>query len=110
MRKFATAAALALGLAAPVAADTLQHVTAKGVVMDVQGVSVPVTYKPDGTFSLEAMGTAISGKWRIEGTRLCTSSEFQPEERCTEYPTGKSPGDAFEISGPRGTVKITINN
>jgi hypothetical protein len=109
MRRFLTFAALAGLAAGPAAADTLQHVTTKGVVMEIQGMSIPISYKPDGTFSLEAMGTAISGKWRIDGAKLCTSSDMQPDERCTEYPADKNPGDTFEIQGAMGAAKVTIN-
>ncbi len=109
LRKVITVTAIAALLAAPALADTLANVTTKGVVMEVQGMAIPITYKPDGTFALEAMGTAISGKWRIDGAKLCTTSDMAPDERCTEYPADKGPGDSFEIAGAMGTAKITIN-
>jgi hypothetical protein len=109
LRKTITVLAVAGLLAAPALADTLTNVTTKGVVMSVQGMQIPITYTPDGAFSLEAMGTAISGKWRIDGTKLCTTSDMSPDERCTEYPAGKEPGDTFEITGAMGTATITIN-
>ena len=109
LRKVITVTVLSCALAAPALADTLANVTSKGVVMAVQGMEIPITYKPDGTFSLEAMGTAISGKWRIDGSKLCTTSDMAPDERCTEYPAGTNPGDTFEVTGAMGSATITIN-
>lgn len=109
LRKVITVTALAGLLAAPALADTLANVTTKGVVMSVQGMEIPVSYKPDGTFSVDFQGQSISGKWRVDGSKLCTTSEMAPDERCTEYPAGKEPGDSFEIAGAMGTATITIN-
>lgn len=109
MRKLILAAGLATAIAAPAFADTLTEVTTKGVVLKVQGMEIPIAYKPDGTFSLEAQGQAVTGKWRIDGAKLCTSSDMQPEERCTEYPAGKVSGDEFEIEGRMGPVTVKIN-
>ncbi len=108
MRKLIIAATLA-AFAAPAFADTLANVTAKGVVMTVQGMEIPIAYKPDGTFAIDAMGQTINGKWRIDGSKLCTSSDMSPEERCTEYPADKNPGDEFEVQGAMGAAKIKIN-
>jgi hypothetical protein len=109
MKKILIAAGVTLALAAPAFADTLQEVTTKGVVMSVQGMDIPIAYKPDGTFSVEVQGQSITGRWRIDGTKLCTTSTMSPEERCTEYPTGKHSGDSFEITGAMGAVTIKIN-
>lgn len=109
MRKFLFLGAAAVAIAAPAFADTLKEVTTKGVVMSVQGMEIPVNYKPDGTFSVEVQGQSISGKWRIDGAKLCTSSDMQPAERCTEYPADKKSGDTFEIQGAMGAATIKIN-
>jgi len=108
MRQFLTFAA-ALLLAAPAFAQgptTLQEVTTKGIVLSVQGMDIDVTYKPDGTFT--AMDDAVTGKWRIDGDRLCTSSNFDPNESCVAYPAGKKSGDTFDVTGPAGTATIKI--
>ena len=59
-------------------ASTLQELTTKGMVMEAGGMEIDVTYKPDGTFT--AMDGQVTGKWRIEGEKLCTSSNFSPAE------------------------------
>ncbi len=109
MRKLIIASALAAGLAAPAFADTLEAVTTKGVILMVQGMEIPISYAEDGTFSGEAMGTPFEGTWRVDGASLCTTSDFQPEETCQEYPEGKGAGDEFTIEGAMGPVTIKIN-
>ncbi|HVY90736.1 MAG TPA: hypothetical protein VG942_17855 [Hyphomonadaceae bacterium] len=108
MRKLIIGASLAV-LAAPAfaqASDTLKEVTTKGIVMSVQGMDIDVTYKPDGSFT--AMDGQVTGKWRIDGDKLCTSSNFQPEESCTAYPKGKKSGDSFDLTSAQGTATIKI--
>ncbi len=109
MRKLITASALAIGLAAPAFADTLEAVTTKGVILEIQGMEIPITYADDGTYTADAMGQTINGQWRIDGTSLCSSNDMQPEESCQEYPEGKGPGDSFDLEGPMGTATIKIN-
>lgn len=101
-------ATAAVALAAPAfaqGATTLQEVTTKGIVLDVGGFIVDVDYKPDGTFS--AMDGAATGKWRIDGEKLCTSTDATPEE-CVVYPAGKKSGDSFEVTGAQGTAMVKI--
>ena len=96
-------------IAAPALAQTsttLQELTTKGMVMTAGGMEIPVTYKPDGTFT--AMDGQVTGKWRIDGEKLCTSSNFSPAEECVVYPSGKKSGDSFEVTGPAGTATIKI--
>ena len=96
-------------IAAPALAQqppTLQELTTKGMVMEAGGMEIDVTYKPDGTFT--AMDGQVTGKWRIDGEKLCTSSNFSPAEECTAYPVGKKSGDSFEITGAQGTATIKI--
>jgi len=87
-------------------ATTLQEVTTKGIVLSAGGFEVDVDYKPDGSFT--AMDGAVTGKWRIDGEKLCTSSNFEPDESCVAYPAGKKSGDSFEVTGPAGTATIKI--
>lgn len=109
MRKIIIGAAV-LAFAAPAFAQTpttLQEVTTKGIVIDIPGSPIDVSYKPDGTFT--AMDGAVTGKWRIDGEKLCTSSNFEPDETCVAYPTGKKSGDSFEVTNAAGqtaTIKI----
>ena len=114
MRKLITTAALAAALATPAfapsayaqASDTLKEVTTKGIVMTAGGMNIDVAYKPDGSFT--AMDGQVTGKWRIDGDKLCTSSNFAPTESCTAYPKGKKSGDTFEVTGKDGSATIKI--
>lgn len=99
-------AAAVLALAAPAAAGTLQEVTTKGIVLSVQGMDIDVTYTPDGKFT--AMDGQVTGEWRIDGDKLCTKSNFDPNEQCIEYPKDKKSGDSFDLTGPQGTATIKI--
>ena len=108
MKRFIACLAL-VALAAPAFAQqssTLQELTTKGMVMEAGGMQIEVTYKPDGTFT--AMDDQVIGKWRIDGDKLCTSSNFSPAEECVAYPTGKKSGDSFEVTGAQGTATIRI--
>ncbi len=116
MKKLMFAAIVIAGAAPAFAQDatTLQNVTTKGTVIraDMQGqaLELPMTYKPDGTYSTEAMGQTMTGKWRIDGTKLCTVNSMNPTETCIEYPAGKKPGDEFKVTNPMlGEVSVTIN-
>lgn len=113
-RNLLIGAALLAFSAAPAFADTLQEVTAKGIVMKatVQGMDLElaITYKPDNTYTTNVMGQAINGKWRIDGDKLCTVSDMNPTEACTAYPAGKASGDEFEVQHPTfGAAKVKIN-
>jgi len=101
----AVTAGLAL-MAGAAAADTLQEVTTKGIVLTVQGMDIDVTYTPDGKFT--AMEGQVTGTWRIDGDKLCTSSNFDPNETCVAYPKDKKSGDSFDVTGPQGTATIRI--
>ncbi len=108
MKRIIACLALA-ALAVPAFAQTqstLQVLTTKGMVMEAGGMEIEVTYKPDGTFT--AMDDQVTGKWRIDGDKLCTSSNFSPAEECVVYPTGKKSGDSFEVTGAQGTATIKI--
>ena len=99
----------ALAAAAPAfaqTANTLQNVTTRGIKMSAGGFELEVDYKADGTFT--AMDGQVTGKWRIDGDKLCTSSNYNPTEECSAYPTGKKSGDSFEVTGSQGTATITI--
>lgn len=111
-------AAAALALAAPAFAQdksTLEYVTTKGTVvhanMQGQELELPMTYKTDGTYVTSAMGQEVTGKWRIDGDKLCTISAMGGgNENCIAYPAGKKPGDEFKVTNPMlGEVTIKIN-
>lgn len=100
----------ALAFAAPAfaqSATTLEAVTTKGITLNAGGFELDVDYKADKTFT--AMDGQVNGKWRIDGEKLCTSSNFEPEETCVAYPAGKKSGDSFPLTNAKGeTATITI--
>ena len=107
MRKlFAILAGAALAAAAPAAADTLKEVTTHGIILIIGDMQIPVDYTPDGKFT--AMDGQVTGAWRIDGDKLCTSSNFDPNETCVAYPKDKKSGDKFELEGPQGAAQIKI--
>lgn len=102
------AALAALAIATPAAAGTLQEITANGMILVVEGTEIDVQYTPDGKFT--AMDGQVTGTWRIEGEKMCTTSNFDPNEACIEYPKDKKAGDSFEVQGPMGSATIRIKN
>ena len=112
-------ASLILAMAAPAfaqtAADTLKNVTTKGAVMtgNIQGMDVTyvTAYAADGTYkaTIEGMDRTMTGRWRIEGDKLCTMGDGNQTDMCTAYPAGKKPGDTFDVQHPQlGPAKVTI--
>jgi hypothetical protein len=106
IRKLLIAAAL-MAFAAPAFADTLKEVTERGVVMTIAGVGdVDVAYKADGSYT--AAKGSVTGKWRINGDRLCTKSNLARVEQCDAYPKDKKSGDTFEVASAQGPIRIRI--
>ncbi|MBL8769880.1 MAG: hypothetical protein JNK30_00740 [Phenylobacterium sp.] len=99
-------AAACLALATPAAADTIDEVVGKGIILSVQGMEIDVKYTPDGKFT--AMEGQVTGEWRRDGDKLCTKSNFDPNEQCVAYPADKKSGDSFDIEGPQGAATIKI--
>ena len=114
MRKLLIGAALA-AFAAPAFADTLKEIADHGLVMTIEGIGdFDIAYTPDGKFTAKnaefeaSLGMPITGTWRLDGDKLCTVSNVQPEEQCVVYPKDKKSGDTFDITTDAGTVKIRI--
>jgi len=105
MRILLAAAAIA-ALATPAFADTIEEVVKNGIVLNVQGMDIEVTYTADGKFT--AMDGQVTGAWKRDGDKMCTSSNFDPNETCVEYPKDKKSGDSFEVTGPQGSATIKI--
>lgn len=93
-------------LATPAAADTLKEVTTHGIILTLGDQEVPVSYTPDG--KLSAMDGQVTGAWRIDGDKLCTSSNVDPNETCVAYPKDKKSGDTFTLESPNGSVQVKI--
>ncbi len=101
-----TAIVAGLAIATPVLADTLSEVISHGIVLSLGDMDISVTYTPDHKFT--AMDGQVTGAWRIDGDKLCTSSNFDPNESCVAYPKDKKSGDTFTIDTPNGGVQIKI--
>ena len=106
MRRLIIVAAALAALATPALASTLTEVTTHGIILTIADMDIPVTYTPDGKFS--AMDGAVTGTWKIDGDKLCTSSNFAPEVTCVAYPKDKKSGDTFTLESPQGSVQVKI--
>jgi hypothetical protein len=106
MRKLMIATAALALMATPVMASTLTEVVSHGIILTIGDMDIPVTYTPDGKFS--AMDGAVTGAWRVDGDKLCTSSSADPNETCVAYPKDKKSGDTFTLESPQGSVQIKI--
>jgi hypothetical protein len=106
MRKLMIATAALALLATPVMASTLTEIISHGIILTLGDMDIPVTYTPDGKFT--AMDGAVTGAWRIDGDKLCTSSSADPNETCVAYPKDKKSGDTFMLESPQGSVQIKI--
>jgi hypothetical protein len=100
------AALAAAAFAAPAFADTLTEVTSHGIILMVQDMQIEVTYTPDGKFT--AADGQVTGTWKIDGDKLCTSSNFDPNVTCVAYPKDKKSGDTFTLESPQGSVQVKI--
>lgn len=87
-------------------ADTYREIVAHGVVLVTPDLEIDVQFKPDGTFT--ALGGLSSGKWRIDGEKMCSTPNETLIETCGVYPAGKKSGDTFEIAAPTGRVTVRI--
>jgi hypothetical protein len=106
MRRLMIAASALVLVATPALASTLTEVTTHGIILTIGDTVIPVTYSPDG--KLSAMDGQVTGTWRIEGDKLCTSSTAEPTESCVVYPKDKKSGDTFLLESPSGSVEIKI--
>ena len=106
MRTLLIAAAACAALATPAFADTLTEVTGHGIVLMLGDMNIEVAYTPDGKFT--AADGQITGTWKIDGEKLCTSSNFDPNVTCVAYPKDKKSGDTFTLDSPQGSVQIKI--
>ena len=93
-------------LATPAAASTLEEVVKHGIVLTIQDMQIDVVYTPDGKFT--AADGQVTGTWKIDGDKMCTTSSADPNESCIAYPADKKSDDTFELTSPQGSVKIKI--
>ena len=76
------------------------------MILIIQDMEIDVVYTPDGKFT--AADGQVTGTWKLDGDKMCTTSNFDPNETCVEYPHDKKSGDSFELTGPQGTVTVRI--
>ena len=95
-----------LAVVTPALAGTLEEVTSHGIVITIGDMDIQVTYTPDHKFT--AAEGQVTGTWRIDGDKLCTTSNVDPTESCYAYPKDKKSGDSFTLDTPQGSVPIKI--
>ena len=106
MRKLLIATAALALIASPALADTLKEVISHSIILTLGDMDIPVTYTPDGKFT--AMDGQVTGTWKIDGDKLCTSSNFDPNVSCIAYPKDKKSGDSFMLESPQGSAQVKI--
>ncbi len=108
MRRILLPAAVALALAAPAFADTLDVLYRNTLTLtDAQGGVKTVLLTDDGKFQqTNAQGMWAAGFWTHRDGRLCMTARGE-SEICFPFETGKSAGDTWEINGPTGRLVWT---
>ena len=109
MRTLFAAAAACLAIAAlapPAQAGTYEEIIAHGMVVTIADMDIDLSFTPDGKWT--GMAGQLAGTWRIDGEKLCTTSNLAPEESCAVYPKDKKSGDVFEVSNELGSAKVRI--
>ncbi|WP_372785771.1 hypothetical protein [Phenylobacterium sp.] len=97
---------LALAAAAPARADTLTEITTHGMIVTIAGMDYDLVFTPDGKFTSAAV--QMTGTWKVDGDKLCTTNNFDPTEQCAAYPKDKKSGDTFELVTPQGSATVKI--
>jgi hypothetical protein len=106
MRRLLIAAAAWAAVAAPAAAGTAEEIVKHGMILILGDMQIEVTYTPDGKFT--AADGQITGTYKVDGDKMCSTSNFDPNESCTEFPKDKKSGDTFDITNAQGTATIKI--
>jgi hypothetical protein len=105
MRKLLLAAAFA-ALSTPAWADTMDEMVKHGIVLIIQGQEIDVAYTADGKFT--AADGQVTGAWRKDGDKICTTSNVDPNDTCVVFPADKKSGDTFDVTSDQGTATIRI--
>lgn len=89
------------------ATAAVQVVLEKGLMVDIMGMPVDMMFNKDGSWA--AMQGAFPGKYRVDGAKICITSDAMPEESCLEVPEGKKSGDSFNMTlGQLGETQAKI--
>ena len=103
----ALAAPLALSAVATAArAETVDEIVAHGMVITIGDMAIDLNFTPDGKFS--GFEGQITGTWKIDGDKLCTTSNLDPNQTCLAYPKGHKSGETFQLDTPQGSVPVKI--
>ena len=105
MRRLLIAIGL-MALATPAAAGTVDEMVKHGVSLVLGDMEIDVTYTADGKFT--AADGQVTGTWKMDGDKMCTTSNFDPNETCIALPADKKSGDSFELTSPQGSVTMKI--
>ena len=97
---------LALAAAVPARAGTLEEIVAHGMVVTIGDMDIAVSFTPDGKFS--GLEGQLTGTWKIDGDKMCTTSNLDPSETCLVYPKDKKSGDSFDLTSAQGVAKVKI--
>lgn len=84
--------------------STLANVIGKGIVLSAQGMDFDVAFAPNGNFD----AGLFSGKYKVDGKKLCLEITDFGMTTCSEYPDGKKSGDAFQIQTDMGPLDVKI--
>ena len=85
----------------------MQLTTTFELVVTIADMPFDLSFTPDGKFT-DASGQ-LSGTWKIDGDRMCTTSNAAPQEACAVYPAGKKSGDTFDLDIPEAGASIKIH-
>jgi hypothetical protein len=110
MKALVIGALMAAFVAAPAfaAENTLDNMVKYGSSLDAGGMTFDLDYKPTSATAGSFSAGEFGGAYKIDGTKLCLTIEGLVDNQCTEYPTGKAPGDSFDIPSDQGPMKVTI--
>ena len=110
MRQLVAATALAAPLAlvalSAARADTVDEIVKYGMIVTIGDMPIDLTFTPDGKFT--GFDGQLTGTWKIDGDKLCTTSNLDPNETCVAYPKGHKSGDSFQLDTPQGSVPVKI--
>jgi hypothetical protein len=108
MKRLFLAAAIAIALAGPAAADTLDALLKNTLLLvDAQGGLTTVQVSEEGKFEqTNARGVWATGFWEKEEGRLCMTARGEAR-LCMPLEADKTVGDSWEIRGPTGRLVWT---
>ncbi|MBI1238571.1 MAG: hypothetical protein GC199_04440 [Alphaproteobacteria bacterium] len=112
MKKRVIAASVALLVAAPALAGTMESTFANSTTITNTKTGAVSTwlFNGDNTYTMKSADGETSGTWSIEGHSICTQpSAPDAPAYCAGLVEGKNPGDTWETTDQNGdTLSISI--